>query len=41
MLANDWYWDKAAAFHSTTRLIFIGLHNKYGSYQWTDGSQLG
>jgi hypothetical protein len=40
MFSTDWFWDRAGTVQSNGRLVFIGLHNKYGRYEWTDGTQL-
>ena len=37
---TNWFWDPAATYQINHRLVYIGLHNKYGRYQWTDGSEL-
>ena len=40
-MSKEWFWDPTATFQANHRLIFIGLHNKHGEYEWTDGSRLG
>ena len=40
-MSKEWFWDETATYQANHRLIFIGLHNKHGDYEWTDGSRLG
>lgn len=35
-----WFWDPAGTYQTNHRAFYIGLNNKYGRYEWTDGSQL-
>ena len=37
---GGWFWDPASTYQQNHRVVFIGLHNKYGVYRWTDDSVL-
>ena len=40
MLSTEWYWDDVGTYQHQHRVIYLGLHNKYGHYQWTDNTRL-
>ena len=41
MFNHKWYWDDVGTHQINHRLTYLGLHNKYGRYQWEDGTQMG